>query len=247
MGRLDGKTALITGAAQGLGEAQARMCVQHGAKVILTDIDEMKGQKLAEELGVNAAFFRQDVAVQSTWASVVAKGEARLGTINVLLNNAGITGANGNTLEMSEAEFHRVCAVNQYGTFYGMQAVIPSMLRAGGGSIVNMSSICGLAMVYGTPNIAYVASKFAIRGMTKWVAAEYGPKNIRANSIHPGFTRTPMLVATAGPTGGDAINHIPLGRLSEPYEVANVVLFLASDESSFVTGSEYVVDGGMTL
>lgn len=247
MDRLANKTIVITGAAQGLGEAQARMCVRHGAKVILTDINATGGAALAEELGERAFFVEHDVTDPEAWVRVIAQGEARFGLINGLVNNAGITGPNAGLLEISEADYLRVCMVNQFGVFHGMRAVIPSMLQAGGGSIVNISSICGIAPVYGTPNAAYVASKFAVRGMTKCVAVEYGHANIRVNSVHPGFTRTPMMVATTGGSGGDAVAHIPARRLSESWEVANLVVFLASDESPFITGAEYVIDGGMSL
>lgn len=247
MKRLEGKTVVVTGAAQGLGEAQARACVHHGAHVILTDINESGGRRLAGELGSRAMFLAHDVTQPAAWQRVISEAEARFGVVNVLVNNAGITGPNAGIMELAHEDYLHVCMTNQFGVYYGMQAVIPSMLKAGGGSIVNISSICGIAPVYGTPNLAYVASKFAVRGMTKKVAAEYGARNIRVNSVHPGFTRTPMMVATAGETGSDAVAHIPAGRLSEPWEVANLIVFLASDESPFITGSEYIIDGGMSL
>ncbi len=245
MGRLSGKVAIITGASQGMGTAHAQMFIEQGASVILTDIAEAAGQKLASELGPNALFVAHDVASKASWNDVVARGEERFGTINVLVNNAGVLGALSSTLELAEEEFLRVCAVNQLGVFLGMQAVLPSMLKLRQGSIVNISSIAGMVAIYGAPNLAYVASKFAVRGMSKQVAVEYGAHNIRVNSVHPGFIRTPMMAAATDGSGGNATSIIPLGRLAESSEVSNLVVFLASDESSFITGTEHVIDGGM--
>jgi 3alpha(or 20beta)-hydroxysteroid dehydrogenase len=139
----------------------------------------------------------------------------------------------------------KVCAINQHGVFLGMKAVIPSMLKAGTGSIVNISSIAGIAANYGFPSVAYVASKFAVRGMTKAAAIEYGRSGIRVNSVHPGFIQTPMMVEATDESGGDALSLIPLGRIADPSEVTHLVLFLASDEASYITGSEHLVDAGM--
>lgn len=245
MTRLAGKVAVITGAAQGMGQAHARMFVQQGAKVILTDLNEAGGSALAQELGAAALFVHHDVAERAGWKRVVEQGEARFGTINVLVNNAGVLGPIKSTTDLSEAEFLQVCAINQLGVFLGMQAVIPSLLKSGGGSIVNISSVAGLVAIYGAPSLAYVASKFAVRGMTKQVAVEYGARHIRVNSVHPGYIKTPMMVAATDEGGGDALAQIPLGRLADPSEVSNLVVFLASDESSFITGTEQVIDGGM--
>ena len=246
MGRLKGKTAIITGASQGMGEAHARLFVEEGAKVILTDINEKAGQEPAAKLGPNEMFVRQDVSKEADWRNVVKLGEAKFGTINVLVSNAGIMGPLSALTELSVKDFETVCAVNQTGVFLGMSAVIPSMLRAGVGSIINVSSIAGVVAIYGAPNIAYVASKFAVRGMTKQAAAELGVHNIRVNSVHPGFIRTPMMAAATDEQGGKATEQIPLRRIAEPIEVANLVVFLASDESSFITGTEQIIDGGMT-
>jgi len=246
MSRLAGKTAIITGAAQGMGEAHARMFVAEGAKVIMTDLNAEAGARIAGELGENCLFMRQDVASEADWAKVVAEGEARFGTINVLVNNAGVLGPIKSTLELTQDEFLKVCAINQLGVFLGMKAVIPSMLKAGVGSIVNISSVAGLVAIYGAPSQAYVASKFAVRGMTKQIAIEYGANNIRANSIHPGYIRTPMMAAATDEEGGEATSMIPLRRLADVREVAHLAVFLASDESSFITGTEQVIDGGMT-
>jgi 3alpha(or 20beta)-hydroxysteroid dehydrogenase len=229
-----------------MGMAHARAFVAHGAKVILGDLNETAGKALAAELGSSAIFVKQDVARAEDWKAVLRAGEERFGTINVLVNNAGILGTLATTIELPEAEFLRVCAVNQTGVFLGMQTVLPAMIKAGGGSIVNISSIAGLVAIYGAPNLAYVASKFAVRGMTKQVAVEYGAKNIRANSVHPGYIKTPMMVAATDESGGEALTQIPLRRMAEASEVSNLVVFLASDESAFITGTEHVIDGGMT-
>lgn len=246
MARLKGKIAIITGASQGMGTAHARAFVAEGAKVILTDLNDDAGEALARELGDAAIFVTHDVGDAAGWAGVVAAGEARFGPINVLINNAGIIGPVAKTADLAEADFLKVCAVNQLGVFLGMQAVLPSMVAQGGGSIVNISSISGMVAIVGTPNLAYAGSKFAVRGMTKQVALEYGAQGIRANSVHPGYVKTPMMVAATDEDGGGAAAAIPLGRFAESDEISPLVVFLASDESSFITGMEHVIDGGMT-
>jgi 3alpha(or 20beta)-hydroxysteroid dehydrogenase len=246
MNRLANKVAVITGAAQGMGAAHARRFVAEGAKVILTDINAEMGGALLRELGPNALFVAHDVTEPASWAEVIRQGEAKFGKINVLVNNAGIIGDIANTRSITDANYMKVIAVNQHGVFYGMQAVIPSMLQAGGGSIVNISSIAGIVACHGAPNVAYVASKFAVRGMTKFVATEYGRYNIRVNSVHPGFIKTPMMVAATDAAGAGATAMIPLARMADPDEVSQLVVFLASDESSFITAEEHVIDGGMT-
>lgn len=245
MGRLSGKVAIVTGASQGMGSSHAEIFVNHGARVIMTDIAEEGGRKLASRLGENALFIRHDVTSAADWRRVVEEGEAAFGDIDILVNNAGVLGPIASTVDLTEEQYMSVCAVNQTGVFLGMQAVIPSMLRKGSGSIVNISSVAGLVAIVGAPSLAYVASKFAVRGMTKQVAVEFGGRNIRVNSVHPGYILTPMMVEATDEEGGGAADLIPLGRMAQASEVSNLVLFLASDESSFITGSEHVVDGGM--
>lgn len=246
MGRLTGKVAIVTGAARGMGASHARRFVREGAKVMLTDLREEAGAALAAELGANARFMRHDATRAGDWTAVVSATEGAFGPITVLVNNAGILGAMAKTADISEADYLAVCAINQHSVFLGMHAVIPSMIRAGSGSIVNISSIAGMVANYGFPSIAYVASKFAVRGMTKATAVEYGRNNIRVNSVHPGFIMTPMMVEATNEEGGDALSMIPLGRIAEPEEVSNLVLFLASDEASYISGTEHVIDAGMT-
>ncbi|MBD1551503.1 SDR family NAD(P)-dependent oxidoreductase [Pseudomonas typographi] len=246
MARLKNEVAIITGAARGMGAAHARMFVEEGAKVVLTDLDEAQGTALARSLGEdNALFVHQDVTRLEDWQQTVHQAQQRFGAITVLVNNAGVLGPVAGVCELTEADYLRVCTINQHAVFYGMQAVLPSMVKAGIGSIVNISSIAGLVANYGFPNVGYVASKFAVRGMTKAAAVEYGRFNIRANSVHPGFIETPMMVEATDEQGGDALAQIPLGRIAEPEEVSNLVLFLASDEASYSTGGEYLVDAGM--
>lgn len=245
MKRLENKVALITGAARGMGESHARMFIEHGAKVVLTDLSIDAGSALANELGDNAVFFQHDVTKSDSWDEVIKRAEQEFGPVNVLVNNAGILGPVSKTEHLDEADYLKVCEVNQHSVYLGMKAVIPSMLKAGAGSIVNISSIAGIAANYGFPSLAYVASKFAVRGMTKATAIEYGLNNIRVNSVHPGFIQTPMMVEATDEEGGDAMSLIPLGRIADPKEVSNLVLFLASDESSYITGSEHLVDAGM--
>jgi 3alpha(or 20beta)-hydroxysteroid dehydrogenase len=245
MGRLSGKVALITGAAQGMGEAHASLFVREGAKVILTDVNRDGGERLARDLGEDALFVEHDVSRSDDWSRVVEAGEGRFGPISALVNNAGVIGPVQGMLEFSEADFLKVCAINQLGVFLGMKAVLPSMIANGGGSIVNISSIAGMLGTKESSNAAYCASKWAVRGMSKLVAAQHGRHGIRVNSVHPGYILTPMMVAATDESGGGAADAIPLGRMAQPQEVSNVVLFLVSDEASFVSGAEHVVDGAM--
>lgn len=246
MNRLSGKVAVITGASRGMGAAHARGFVAEGAKVVLTDVSVKAGADLAAELGASALFIEHDVSSEAQWSRVTAAAEIKFGPVSILVNNAGILGPTAKLAGLSETDYLRVCAVNQHSVFLGMKAVIPSMLRAGKGSIVNISSISGMVANYGAPSVAYVASKFAVRGLTKAAAMEYARDNIRVNSVHPGFILTPMMVEATDEKGGDAVSLIPLGRIGNPQEVTNLVVFLASDESSYITGAEHVIDAGMT-
>jgi 3alpha(or 20beta)-hydroxysteroid dehydrogenase len=246
MGRLEGKVAIITGAAQGMGEAHARRFVAEGARVVMTDINDERGEKIAAEFGENAVFIKADAASLADWGRVVTEAEATFGPVTVLINNAGIIGPIAGTVELEEEDYLTVCAVNQHSQYYGMKSVIPSMQRAGGGSIVNVSSIAGLVSIVGAPNIAYVGSKFASRGMTKHAAIQYGRDNIRVNSVHPGYIKTPMMAAATDEEGGGIAAMIPNGRMAEPEEVAALMVWLASDESSYITGTEQVIDAGLT-
>lgn len=245
--RLEGKVAIITGAAQGMGAEHARRFIAEGARTVFTDINEEAGNALARELGSNALFVRHDVGNEEDWAVVVAAAEKQFGPVSILVNNAGILGPGEKAADLSKADFEKVCAINQTSVFLGTKHVIPSMIRAGGGSIVNVSSISGIVAIYGTPNVAYAASKFAVRGITKQVAIEYGEQNIRANSVHPGYIRTPMMTAALNEEQIKiASASVPIHRVGEVEDVSNLVVFLGSDESGFITGSEYIIDGGLT-
>ena len=245
MGRLDGKVALITGGARGQGAAEARLMVREGAHVMLGDVLDEEGELLAKELGDAAAYLHHDVTSESDWSAIVAATTAQFGGLHVLVNNAGVFLVMPMT--MSLEEYMRVVTINQVGTFLGMKAVTETMVGQGSGSIVNISSIAGLR---GSPGVvAYTASKFAVRGMTKVAALELAPFGVRVNSVHPGIIETPMLNLLREAAGGDedlVTARIPVGRIAAAEEVARLVLYLASDDSAYSTGAEFVVDGGMT-
>ncbi|WP_299559303.1 glucose 1-dehydrogenase [uncultured Mycolicibacterium sp.] len=236
MGRVDNKVALISGAARGMGAEHARVLVAEGAKVVLGDILDDDGRAVAEELGAAARYVHLDVTRPEDWRAAVAVATEAFGGLDVLVNNAGVV--NGAPLQQFDLDkWRQILDVNLTGTFLGMQAVADAMIARGGGSIINVSSIEG---VRGTPVVhGYVASKWAVRGLTKSVALELAPHNIRVNSIHPGLVRTPMTERIP-----DDMIPIPLGRPAQPREVSSFVLFLASDESSYATGTEFVIDGG---
>ncbi|RZT15811.1 3alpha(or 20beta)-hydroxysteroid dehydrogenase [Mycobacterium sp. BK558] len=241
MGRVDGKVALISGGAQGMGAEDARALIAEGAKVVIGDILDEKGEALADEINAETPdsirYVHLDVTQADEWDAAVATALDAFGTLNVLVNNAG-TVALGKIGEFDMAKWQKVIDVNLTGTFLGMQASVEAMKAAGGGSIINISSIEGLrgaVMVH-----PYVASKWAVRGLTKSAALELGSHNIRVNSVHPGFIRTPMTKFFP-----DDMLRIPLGRPGQPDEVATFVVFLASDESRYATGAEFVMDGGL--
>ncbi len=244
MGRLSGKVALVTGAANGQGAAIARRFVEEGAKVVIADIATEPGELLAKELGDDASFCSLDVGDEAQWLAAVAEARQRFGPVNVLVNNAGIL----HFSELSQTsleDYERVVRINQVGTFLGMKSVVASMEEAGGGSIINTSSIEGLG---GMPFlVAYSSSKFAIRGMTKVAAMELGPKGIRVNSVHPGMIDTDMTRAHGGDEamewGG---TRVALKRVGTPADVVGIYTFLAGDESAYCTGAEFTVDGGAT-
>jgi len=247
MGKLDGKVAIITGAAQGMGEAHARRFVAEGAKVVLTDVQEETGARLAAELGADALFVKQDVTSLEDWQAVAARTVEAFGTIDILVNNAGTLGPIANVVDLDPEAYLKVVAINQHSQIWGMKTVIPIMQQAGGGSIVNISSTAGMVAVVGAPSVGYVGSKIASRGVTKQVAVEFGPDNIRVNSVHPGMIDTPM----TRPHGGDAAmefgaSRVPLRRVGHPEDVAPLYVFLASDEASYINGAEIAIDGGVT-
>lgn len=240
MGRLAGKVALITGAAGGQGAAAARRFAEEGARVVLADVADEPGKALADELA--AAYRHLDVSEEDDWTAVVAE----LGPFDVLVNNAGVLHF-ALLRDTTLADYERVIRVNQVGTFLGMRAVVPGMVDAGNGSIVNVSSIEGVAAA---PLLtAYTASKFAIRGMTKVAALELAASGVRVNSVHPGVVETGLLPAALGGTPVDlgyVAKRVPMRRVGQPHEIADLVVFLASDESSYCTGSEFLADGGVT-
>ncbi|MGX1807278.1 glucose 1-dehydrogenase [Nocardia sp. NPDC055321] len=241
MGRVSTKNVIVTGGARGMGAAFARRLVEEGASVVITDVLEREGADLAAELGERALFLPLDVTDEAAWNVVVARAEAAFGPVSGLVNNAGIVHVDP-IEKLSEADYRRVIDVNQVGVFLGMKAVVGSMRAAGAGSIVNISSTGGLI---GYSNIlGYVASKWAVRGMSKTAAQEFAPDNIRVNSVHPGIVATEM-VATSDRSASIAANQ-PIARPGTPGELANLVLFLISDESSYSTGSEFIADGGFT-
>jgi len=244
MGKFNGKVVLVTGGARGQGASHVRQFIEEGAKVLFTDILVEDGEALANELGENAIFMKHDVRSETEWKSVAAKAESTFGPIHVLVNNAGIV-ITKKFDEMAEEEYRRVIDINQIGVFLGMKSVVPSMKKAKEGSIINISSINGLRGASGT--FAYDASKFAVRGMTKSAALELAEYGIRVNSIHPGIIETPMIAQDDVQDSVQALSKkVPLKRLGQPEDITKLVLFLASDDSSYSTGSEFIVDGGVT-
>jgi 3alpha(or 20beta)-hydroxysteroid dehydrogenase len=236
-GRVEGKVAIVTGGSRGMGAAHVRTLVAEGARVVIADVLDEPGAALAAELPEATRYMHLDVTDEAEWDRVVASAVEEFGTVDILVNNAGIS-KTFPLIDFPMDAWNAVIAVNLTGSFLGMRAVAPVMTAAGRGSIINVSSIEGIQAV--AEHHAYVASKFAIRGITKSAAIELGASGIRVNSIHPGLIETPMT------EGMDAsIMQIALQRAAQPSEVSNLVLFLASEDSSYSTGSEFVIDGGV--
>ena len=245
MGRLDGKVALISGAARGQGEAEARAFAAEGARLVLGDVLDDLGEKVAVDIGGAAAYQHLDVTDAADWSSAVTLAVSRFGGLNVLVNNAGILRL-GTIEDQPLDEYMAVVEVNQVGCFLGMKAAIPALKQAAGGVIINTSSTSGFV---GMPGLtAYTASKFAVRGMTKCAAMELGHLGIRVNSVHPGGIDTDMtrLPEWKNVDKDLVYRNQPIPRVGRPEEVASLMVFLASDDSSYCTGAEFLVDGGMT-
>ena len=240
MNRLDGKTCLITGGARGQGAAEARLFAGEGAKVWICDLLDSDGEAVAAEL--NCQYRRLDVCDEAGWQTLIEEIISLENGIDVLINNAGIFRAN-RLVTTTTDEFNLVMNINCNGVFLGMRTVAGPMIESGGGSIVNISSIAGLRAAVGA--FSYGASKWAVRGMTKTAAVELARKGVRVNSIHPGLIETPM-AQELGPNVDKMTSRVPLGRIAQADEVAQLALFLASDESAYSTGCEFVVDGGIT-
>jgi 3alpha(or 20beta)-hydroxysteroid dehydrogenase len=247
MGRLDGKVALITGGARGMGKSHVRHFVEEGAKVVFGDVLDERGDSVAAALGPHSCrFIHHDVTSEADWSRAVELAVETFGTLDICVNNAGVL-AFGSITDMPLAEFRRIMDVNAVGCWLGMKAAAGPMKAAGAGSIVNISSIEGLTGA--AECSAYAASKFAVRGMTKAAAQELGRFGIRVNSVHPGGILTRMVLENAETMdterGERYLRALPLGRFGESIEVSRLVAFLASDESSYCTGSEFVADGGI--
>jgi 3alpha(or 20beta)-hydroxysteroid dehydrogenase len=242
--RFEGRTVIVTGAARGMGASHARGFIEEGANVMVADVLDDEGRLTARQLGGRAEFVSLDVRSPEQWRAAVQDAERAFGPVSVLVNNAGVTWHDVAIVDSDPADWQRVIDTNLNGAYLGMRAVVPSMRKAGGGSIVNVSS--SVAMI-GLPRIApYVASKWALRGLTKCAAMEMAQDNIRVNSVHPGMTITPMVDDML-----DAVTSftstLAIPRAADPAEITRLVLYVASDEASFSTGSEFVADGGAIL
>jgi 3alpha(or 20beta)-hydroxysteroid dehydrogenase len=243
MARLEGKVAIITGAASGQGAAEARLFVAEGARVVIADIQEA-GAQVAAELGEAAFFVMHDVADQGSWERVVSETLGRFGRLDILINNAAMFDPRP-LMQTEPAELDRHYRVNQLGVFLGMRAVVEPMKSSGRGSIVNISSVSGLRALPG--QFAYSSTKWAVRGMTGCAAVELAPFGIRVNTVFPGLIDTPMLAGNSPETNAFYAKMVPLGRMARPGEVAEAVAFLASDAASYMTGAEIAVDAGARL
>ena len=243
--RLEGRVAIVSGAARGMGAAEARQFAAEGASVVLGDVLDEDGVKVASEIGAAAVYTPLDVTREEDWKAAVELAQNRFGHLDVLVNNAGILRL-GLLEQTPLEEYELVVRVNQVGCFLGMKTVIPALREAGGGSIVNISSVAGMNGIAGA--VSYTASKYAVRGMTKVAALEVGKDGIRVNSVHPGGVDTPMIAREGGSAGDDDSAGLPnpIPRIARPEEVAELVTWLASDASSYCTGSEFVIDGGGT-
>lgn len=243
-GRLSGKVAIITGAARGMGAATSARFVAEGARVVVTDIDKDAGLAFAESLGAAAEFVQLDVGDETEWSSVVEAAEEKHGSIDILINNAGFSQV-GSVEDFALKDFDGMVRVNQLGVLLGMRAVLAPMRRAGRGSIVNVASAAALHGLAGL--VVYSGTKFAVRGMSQAAATELAPDNIRVNMIHPGATDTAMHQQNSAEWKAALLANIPLNRFGQPEDIAEMALFLASDSSSYITGSDFVVDGGFLL
>ncbi|QES54238.1 3-alpha-hydroxysteroid dehydrogenase [Streptomyces venezuelae] len=238
--RLGGKVVVITGAGRGQGAAEARLCAEAGARVVVTDVREDEGRAVAGGLGDQGLYVRHDVRDPASWAAVVKEAIRAFGTVSALVNNAALW-RTAHVEEQRPEDFEALLRVNLLGPFLGIQAVAPVLRAGGGGSVVNISSTAGLVGIAG--HAAYGSTKFGLRGLTRSAALDLAGDRIRVNSVHPGAIDTPMV---AEAVAGRDWSHVPLGRMGRPEEVGELVLFLCSDASSYVTGSEFTVDGGMT-
>ena len=248
MGRLDGKVAFISGGARGMGAEEARLFAREGAKVAIGDVLEEDGRRVEAEInesGDDCLFLRLDVTSEANWQDAIAATVSRFGALHILVNNAGIGGVGGLVEDTPVEDWDRVMDINGKGVFLGTKAAIPEMQAAGGGSIINISSQLGIVATDNSSPM-YHASKGAVRILTKSTAIQFAPDGIRANSVHPGPVNTAMTERRREDPEAFAVmrSRIPLGRFAEPIEIANAVLYLASDESGYVTGSEVIVDGG---
>ncbi|KWO42478.1 hypothetical protein WT97_02320 [Burkholderia sp. MSMB1459WGS] len=244
MTSLKGKTVIVTGAANGIGRAEAELLARSGAHVVFTDLDEENGTAAAQPFGDNAFFIRHDVSSAADWQNVVAVTIARYGKLDGLVNNAGIYRP-GTLADTTDEIFDSQVAVNQKGTFLGMKYAAVEMKRTGGGSIINTSSICGIRGIRGC--IAYNATKWAVRGLTRTAALELGEYRIRVNAVLPGFIETKIIAVNPPEMNEQAAKDAVLGRLGQPEDIASLTRYLISDESAFVTGADFLADGGYTL